>query len=164
MINQTFFFPTLAFDVYSIHFPGQQPKSYGLASTPNAAPGAVVRYEPVPQIYAQAGVYSGAPDQSYSGTEFTLSELDGALIYYETGYHLNGQTNDTGLEGSYKLGGSIIPVISRTFMTASLRLCFWERVCRPPPCRHTMVITVSIFWGSSSSFGKRTSLIRLGRD
>jgi porin len=105
LLNQTFFFPTLAFDVYSIHFPGQQPKSYGLASTPNAAPGAVVRYEPLPQIFAQAGVYSGAPDQSYSGTEFTLSQSDGALIYYETGFHLNGQTNDTGLEGSYKLGG-----------------------------------------------------------
>lgn len=105
LLNQTFFFPTLAFDVYSIHFPGQQPKSYGLASTPNAAPGAVARYEPLPQVFGQVGVYSGAPDQSYSGTEFTMSESDGALVYYEAGYHLNGQTNDTGLEGSFKLGG-----------------------------------------------------------
>jgi porin len=106
LLNQTFFFPTLAFDVYSIPFPGlPPPKPYGLASTPNAAPGAVVRYQPLPQVYAQAGVYSGVPDQTYSGTEFPLSESDGALVYYEVGYHLNAQTNDTGLQGSYKLGG-----------------------------------------------------------
>jgi porin len=103
LINQTWFFPTLAFDVYDI--PGMPPQHHGLASTPNAAPGAVLRYDPIPQFYAQAGVYSGDPDQTYHGIRFNLSETEAALSYYELGYHLNGQTNDSGLEGSYKLGG-----------------------------------------------------------
>jgi porin len=102
LINQTFFFPTLAFNVYDI--PGFPPHHHGLASTPNAAPGAVLRWGPVPSFYAQAGVYGGDPDQTYSGTRFNLSETEGALAYFELGYHLNQQTNDTGLEGSYKLG------------------------------------------------------------
>ncbi len=105
LLNQTFFFPTLAFDVYGLPFPGLPRTPYGLAATPNSAPGAVVRYEPIPQFYGVAGVYSGEPDESYSGTQFPLSEAGGALTYYEVGYHLNGQANDTGLEGSYKLGG-----------------------------------------------------------
>jgi porin len=103
LINQTFFYPTLAFDLYDV--PGLPPRHHGLASTPNAAPGAVVRWDPLPRFYGQAGVYGGDPDQTYSGTRFNLSETEGALAYFEIGYHLNQQTNDTGLEGSYKLGG-----------------------------------------------------------
>lgn len=102
LINQTFFFPTLLFDVYDI--PGLPAHNHGLASTPNAAPGAVLRWDATPHIYAQAGVYSGTPDQTYSGTQFTLNLGDGVLSYFEAGYHMNQLTNETGLEGSYKAG------------------------------------------------------------
>ena len=102
LINQTFFYPTLAFDVFDI--PGLPPRHHGLPSTPNSAPGAILRADLLPEFYAQAGVYNGFPDQTYSGTQFPLSESAGALAYFEIGYHLNQQTNDSGLEGSYKLG------------------------------------------------------------
>lgn len=103
LLNQTFLYPTLAFDVYDI--PGLTPRHHGLASTPNAAPGALVRWQPLPEAYAQAAVYGGDPDQTYSGTRFNLSESEAALAYFEVGYHFNQQTNESGLEGSYKLGG-----------------------------------------------------------
>ena len=101
-LNQTFFYPTMAFDVYDI--PGLPPQHHGLPSTPFAAPGARLRWDPVPQFYAQAAVYGGQPDQSSSGTHFTLDETAGVLSYYEIGYRLNQQKSDTGLGGSYKLG------------------------------------------------------------
>ncbi|HTL15914.1 MAG TPA: carbohydrate porin [Patescibacteria group bacterium] len=102
LINQTFLYPTLAFDVYDI--PGLPPRHHGLASTPDAAPGALLRWTPLAQVYAQAAVYGGNPDLTSSGTRFNLSEKEGALAYFEVGYHLNQQTNDTGLQGGYKLG------------------------------------------------------------
>jgi porin len=102
LLNQTFFYPTLTFDLYDV--PGLPPKHHGLPSTPNTAPGAILRANLLPEFYAQAGVYGGNPDQTYSGTQFPLSEEAGALIYGEIGYRLNQQTNDTGLEGSYKVG------------------------------------------------------------
>ena len=102
LLNQTFFYPTMAFDVYDI--PGLLPQHHGLPSTPFAAPGARLRWDPVPQFYAQAAVYGGNPDQSSSGTHFDLNETEGALSYYEIGYRLNQQKSDTGLAGGYKLG------------------------------------------------------------
>ena len=101
-LNQTFFYPTMAFDVYDI--PGFPPRHHGLPSTPFAAPGAVFRWDPTPQWYAQAAVYGGNPDQTSSGTRFNLSSSEGALSYYEVGYRPNHQTNDTGPGGNYKLG------------------------------------------------------------
>lgn len=101
-LNQTFFYPTMAFDVFDI--PGFPPKHHGLPSTPFAAPGAVLRWDPCPSLYAQAGVYGGNPDQTPSGTQFPISSTDGALSYYEVGYRPNHGTNDTGLGGSYKVG------------------------------------------------------------
>ena len=103
LINQTFLYPTLAFNVYDIA--GLPPLHHGLASTPNAVPGVLLRFEPLRQVYGQAAVYGGDPDQTYSGTRFNLSETEGALAYFEVGYHLNQGTNDTGLEGAYKVGG-----------------------------------------------------------
>ena len=91
-LNQTFFYPTMAFDVYDVA--GFPPQHHGLPSTPYASP----RY------YAQAAVYSGNPDQTPSGTRFNMSETEGALSYYEAGYLPNHGTNDTGLGGSYKVG------------------------------------------------------------
>jgi porin len=103
LINQTFFYPTIAFDLYDV--PGLPPHNHGLPSTPNAVPGALLRWDPIPQVYAQAAVYGGNPDQTASGTRFNLSESEGALAYFEVGYHLNQQTNQPGLEGAYKFGG-----------------------------------------------------------
>jgi porin len=103
LINQTFFFPTLPFNVYDI--PGLPPRYHSLASTPNAAPGAVLKWEPIPQWYAQAGVYGGNADRSDAGSQFRINANDGALAYFETGYRLNHGANAPGLEGSYKVGG-----------------------------------------------------------
>ena len=41
---------------------------------------------------------------SSSGTRFSLSQTEGALSYFEIGYRLNQQKDDSGLGGSYKLG------------------------------------------------------------
>jgi porin len=101
-INQTFFFPTMAFDVWDI--PGFPARHHGLPSTPFAAPGVLVRWDPSPKFYAQAAVYSGDPDTTSSGTRFNMSQEEGALSYYELGYLPNHGTNDTGLGGSYKIG------------------------------------------------------------
>lgn len=103
LINQTFFYPTLPYDLFDI--PGLPPQGHGLPSTPLATPGARVRWQPAPPWYVQGAVYNGTPDRTYSGTRFNLSEQEGALAYFETGYHRNSQTNEPGLEGSYKLGG-----------------------------------------------------------
>ena len=103
LLNQTFFYPTLAFDIWDI--PGFPSYHHGLPSTPYAAPGALLRWDPMPQFYAQAAVYGGDPDQSHSGTQFPLSQSEGALAYFELGYRRHQQTNDDGLEGSFKLGG-----------------------------------------------------------
>jgi len=102
LLNQTFFYPTMAFNVYDI--PGFPPRHHALASTPYGAPGVRLRVDPAPQYYAQAGVYDGNPDRSFSGTRIKLSKEEGALAYFETGYRLNPSTNDSGLPGSYKLG------------------------------------------------------------
>ncbi len=102
-VNQTFFYPTLAFNVYDV--PTVPKGHHALASTPYAAPGIFLRFDPTEKIYAQAGVYGGNPDRSSSGTGFNLAESEGALAYFETGFKLNASTNDTGLPGSYKIGG-----------------------------------------------------------
>lgn len=100
--NQTFFYPTLAFNIWDIR--GFPPRHHGLASTPYGAPGARLRIEPIEQVYVQAGVYDGNPDTSFSGTRVKLSKEEGALAYFETGYRLNQRKEDTGLPGNYKLG------------------------------------------------------------
>ncbi|HEU6447735.1 MAG TPA: carbohydrate porin [Verrucomicrobiae bacterium] len=102
-INQTFFYPTMAFDVYDVA--GLPPQRHGLASTPYSSPGIRVRWDFAPQFYVQAGIYGGNPDQTSSGTRFNLSQREGALSYYELGYLSHHDTNDPALGGSYKLGG-----------------------------------------------------------
>jgi len=102
-LNQTFFFPTMAFNVWDQpYFPVGH---HGLTSTPFGSPGVFVRYDPTISCYVQAGVYSGMPDTSDSGTHFTISSSSGALAYFETGYKLNASTNSSGPPGNYKLGG-----------------------------------------------------------
>ena len=101
-VNQTFFFPTLAFNVYGQGFPEGR---HGLASTPYGAPGVRLRVDPTEKFYVQAGVYDGNPDDSYTGTRVNLNSEEGALAFFELGYRLNQQKTAAGAPGSYKLGG-----------------------------------------------------------
>jgi porin len=103
LLNQTFFFPTMAFNLFDLpYFPSQH---HGLSTTPNATPGALIRYDLYPWLYGQAAVYGGNPDESYSGTKFNLSESEGALSFFEVGVRWNQDTNRAGLMGSLKVGG-----------------------------------------------------------
>ncbi len=102
-LNQTFFYPTLAFDVYDIA--GFPPRHHALASTPYGAPGALIRWDPIPQFYAQAAVYDGNPDRSCPGTRVNLNDKEGALAYFELGYRLHPGEAPAGLPGVYKIGG-----------------------------------------------------------
>lgn len=101
-LNQTFFFPTMAFNVYDQpYFPVGH---HALAATPYAAPGVRVRLDFSPHFYAQAGVYDGNPDRGYSGTDFQLRSDEGALSYFEIGFKHNQAKGDTGLPGNFKFG------------------------------------------------------------
>ena len=102
LLNQTFFYPSLPFNVFDP--PGFPATGHGLSTMPLAAPGAVVRWTPSENLYAQAGIYSGSPDRSPSGTRFSLGQRDGALNYFEIGWRHNPGTNHPGLAGTYKLG------------------------------------------------------------
>lgn len=123
LLNQTFFYPSLAFNVFDI--PGFAARGHGLATTPLAAPGAVVKWSPSNAWKFQAGVYGGGPDQSDSGTRFNLSQREGALSYFELGYLLNQGASNPGLEGSYKLGayyhtGDFVDVYDSYLLAAGL--------------------------------------------
>lgn len=102
-LNQTFFYPTLAFNVYDIK--GLPRGDHALASTPYGAPGVRLRVDPIEHWYFQAGVYDGKPDLSDSGTRINLNDKEGALAYFEAGYRLNDSKDSSGLPGSYKVGG-----------------------------------------------------------
>jgi len=101
-LNQTFFYPTLAFNIYDI--PGFPAGKHSLPSTPYGSLGMLLRVDPTEKFYAQAAVYDGNPDQSSHGTDFTLSRDEGALAYFETGYRWNAPSNTAGLPGSVKAG------------------------------------------------------------
>ncbi len=99
-LNQTFFFPTLAFNLYQI--PGFPQADHSLPSTPFGSLGLLVKVAPSENWYVQAAVYDGNPDDSSHGTRLRLAEDEGALIYAETGFKWGGTD---GLPGSLKLGG-----------------------------------------------------------
>src|SRR6185503_17353963 len=101
-LNQTFFYPTMAFNVWDIA--GFPVGNHALASTPYGAPGIRLRVDPIEQLYVQAGVYDGNPDRGYTGTRIRLGEDEGALAYFEVGYKLNQEKESRGLPGNYKLG------------------------------------------------------------
>lgn len=102
-LNQTFFFPTLAFNLYDI--PGLPIGNHALPSTPYNSLGALIRWQPVDSFYLQAAVYDGNPDTSSSGTRVMLQENEGALMYYEAGVLWNKGSDHRGLPGSLKVGG-----------------------------------------------------------
>jgi porin len=102
LLNQTFFYPTLAFNVYNI--PGFPGPLHALPSSPYGAPGARLKVKATEQLYFQVAGYDGYPDQD-SGTQFKLNGQQGALVYGEVGYRFNQLKSDTGLPGNLKLGG-----------------------------------------------------------
>ncbi len=102
-LNQTFFFPTLAFNLYEI--PGFPVGNHSLPSTPFGALGMLARYEPIDNLYVQAAVYDGNPDATNHGTQIKLNGDEGALIYCETGFSWNPVSSPDGLPGVVKVGG-----------------------------------------------------------
>ncbi len=102
LLNQTFFYPSLPFNVFDP--PGFPATGHGLSTMPLATPGAVIRWSPTENFYAQAGIYSGTPDRTDSGTRFSVSQQDGLLNYFEIAWRHNPGTNNPGLGGTYKLG------------------------------------------------------------
>lgn len=103
LLNQTWMFPSLAYNVFAP--PGFPATPHGLATTPLATPGTVLNWTPARSVYLQAGVYSGAPDQTYSGTRFNLAQSDGALGYLEAAWRRHAGTNDPAPGTTLKLGG-----------------------------------------------------------
>lgn len=102
-VNQTFFFPTIAFDVFDI--PLYPAGFHGLPSSPLSSLGVKLRIDPCQAFYAQAAVYDGYPDMSRTGTRISLNSEEGALAYFEAGYKVNQDPQATGLPGTYKVGG-----------------------------------------------------------
>ncbi len=101
-LNQTFFYPTLAFNVWDVA--GLAPGHHALASTPYAAPGVRLRFDPTSRWVFQVGAYDGLPDRTWSGTRVNLNEAEGALLYGEVGYRHNQAPGATGLKGNFKAG------------------------------------------------------------
>lgn len=102
-INQTFFFPTIAFNLFDI--PGYPAGNHALPASPLATPGARLRWDSTANCYVQAAAYDGNPDVSSSGSRINLNEQEGALFYLEAGYRWNQGKGDDGLPGNLKLGG-----------------------------------------------------------
>ena len=101
-LNQTFFYPTLAFNVWDVA--GLAPGHHALASTPYGGPGVRLRVDPTEDWVVQFGAYDGLPDTGWSGTRVNLNSEEGALLYGEIAYKLNQGKDDTGLKGNYKVG------------------------------------------------------------
>jgi porin len=102
LLNQTFFYPTMAFNVYDQpYFPVGH---HALASTPYGAPGARLRIDPIENAYFQVGAYDGNPDFSDSGTRISLRSKEGALLYGEIGLKINQSSDAKGPPGNLKIG------------------------------------------------------------
>lgn len=102
LLNQTFFYPTMAFNVWDQPF--FPVGNHALSSTPYGTPGVRLRIDPVQQAYFQVGAYDGNPDLSDSGTRVGLRSREGALIYGEIGLKINQSKESAGPPGNIKLG------------------------------------------------------------
>lgn len=77
---------------------------------PMAAPAVRLLVQPIPQFYAQAGIYAGTTgdqDVNKGGVQFPLDVHDGSLIFSEVGWLVNQAAGDRGLVGTYKLGSFV---------------------------------------------------------
>ncbi len=103
LLNQTFFYPTMAFNVWDQpYFPVGH---HALSSTPYGSPGVRVRVDPSDLFYVQAGAYAGNIDQERGNIRFKLSGNEGALLYFEGGLKINQTPEAKGPPGSIKVGG-----------------------------------------------------------
>ncbi len=102
-LNQTFFYPTLAFNVFDLPF--FPVGHHALTSTPYSSPGVRLRVDPCPSAYFQVGAYDGNPDLTGGGTRVNLNDAEGALLYFELGIKLNQTAEARGLPGNLKIGG-----------------------------------------------------------
>jgi porin len=102
-LNQTFFYPTMAFNVWDQPF--FPIGHHALASTPYGTPGARLRIDPCEHGYFQVGAYDGNPDRSDTGARVNLNSQEGALIYGELGVKINPGKDAKGPPGNLKLGG-----------------------------------------------------------
>ncbi|RBP41348.1 OprB family porin [Roseimicrobium gellanilyticum] len=100
-LNQTFFFPTLVFNLYDI--PGFPVGNHALNSSPYGSLGAVVKWNPDKKFYMNFGIYDGEPNLGDGGTDFSLSDDQGALMFFETGIRWNVEGSKC-LPGDLKLG------------------------------------------------------------
>jgi porin len=80
------------------------------ASVPSVEWGAVITYDPIDQLELAAGIYntdpaSAAPKASANGTHFALRPGKGVLAVGQVTYKLNQAKGDTGMPGTYALGG-----------------------------------------------------------
>jgi porin len=103
LLNQTFFYPTMAFNVWDQPF--FPVGHHALASTPYGTPGARLRVDPLENTYLQFGAYDGNPDRDPPGTRVNLNESEGSLLYFEAGLKLNQSRDAQGPPGNLKFGG-----------------------------------------------------------
>ncbi|HEX7654427.1 MAG TPA: carbohydrate porin [Verrucomicrobiae bacterium] len=130
LINQTFAFPSLPFNLYPA--PGFPGANTGLPALPSAAPGAVIAWQPQTAWTLQAGIYSGTPDLTYAGTRWAINQHDGALGFLEAAWRHNPGTNNPGLGGTLKVGGYYH---TATF-TDTYAGVFYAAGLDPAPARH----------------------------
>ncbi len=102
-LNQTFFYPTMAFNVYDQRF--FPVGNHALASTPYGTPGVRLRVDPCQYLYFQFGAYDGNPDREDGGTHVKLSSEEGALMYAEFTLRINQSESADGPPGNLKIGG-----------------------------------------------------------
>ena len=86
------------------------PNTPAFASVPSVEWGAVITYDPIDQLQLAAGIYntdpaSAAPKASANGTHFALRPGKGVLAVGQVTYKLNQAKGDTGMPGTYALGG-----------------------------------------------------------
>lgn len=75
---------------------------------PNATWGAMFKAEPLETWYGQAGIYGADTDlnrNSAHGLDWGFQFNKGAFIIAQTGYRRNQGSGDTGLPGTYSIGG-----------------------------------------------------------